>query len=106
MSLLISDSAYEYYTRDYTFLLLFLCLPIDPNIPTANVGFVEPKVEVLESQDVRLICLLFTTTSPLEEEVKASVTSSDGTAMSFSTELGKKATLQDVYLCDMLESYQ
>ena len=68
-------------------------LPTDPNIFIANVGFVESEIEVFEGDDVRLICLLFTTTSPLEEGVKASVTSSDGTAMSFSTELGKKRLL-------------
>lgn len=61
----------------------------------------EPEIEVFESQaeDVRLICLLFTTTSPLEEAVKASVTSSDGTAMSFSTELGKKRLLCKTCTC-------
>lgn len=81
---------YGCYNENSIYFFFLFHLPIA--VVDANVRFVETEIFVREDNDdddVRLICLQLTTSSPLLEDVKFSVTSSDGTAMSFPTDLGK-----------------
>ena len=52
------------------------------------MSFIETQEFVSESVDLKLAYLLFTTATTLNDDVKINITSRDGTAMSFSTDLG------------------